>query len=164
MTRIGSYDYAGLITSYLKQDQPKAVTAGNRMSFSGIDLYSYSSLLARLDQANSVLLVDRSIAGYSVTSRRQANLLLVKAMASNFEVFQISLISSAETNLRSYWNQIDDSLLSYSRARSSRSRASHSADAKRLLEVAKQYAIYTNLDASANLAHYTAKLFELKLL
>lgn len=164
MTRMGAYDYAGLVASYLKQDRPKATTAGGRMSFSGIDLYSYSSLLARLDQANSVLLVDRSTAGYSDTSRRQAGLVITRALANNLYVFPIKLEQSDECNLRDYWSQIDDSLLYYSRARSDQGRNSYSAEAKRLLEVAKQYAIYTNLDASANLAHYTAKLFELKIL
>ncbi len=117
MIRIGQYDYNGLIKSYLAQDRPSASTAGNRMSYSGIKLYSYNSLLARMsDTLPNTLYINKHISRYSRTTSTQIHILQKEALYS-WNVFVINLETTFADNLLLYWTEVEDTIKRYNRAR-----------------------------------------------
>ena len=116
MTNIGSYDYLGLIKSYLTQDRPSAKTAQNRMAYSGVYLCSYDSVLAKLDTERKILYIDSDIAHYSNTSIKHANNLRAKAK-DNFTMFEVPIDASAEDTVTYYTNVINNAITKHTRAR-----------------------------------------------
>ena len=118
MIKIGQYDYEGLIRSFLAQDRPAAKTAADRLSYHGHKLYSYNSVLARMDHSfGQTLYINKSISTYSRTSIRQTKVLKTEAV-SNWGVFIIDLDKSIVTNLSIFWNEIELLIITrYKRAR-----------------------------------------------
>ena len=117
MQRIGSYDYHGLVRSYIAQDRPSASTAGDRMSYSGTKLYSYNSVLAIMDKLSQhILYIDRHISAYSNTSIKHT-MELLDAVPSHWKVFIIDLNLTAEENLLEYWKSIDKRITDHTRSR-----------------------------------------------
>ena len=118
---IGRYDYEGLIKAFLYRHQPSGSTAGDRMSFSGNTLYSYSSVLAELGtypkSQRTVLFIDRDIAKCSVTTAKQTNLLL---RLNSHPVQYWHINQSTEYNLLAIMERIDELLLKHKRARSNK--------------------------------------------
>ena len=116
MLKINSYDYEGLIRSYLTQDRPSAKTAQNRMSYSGVYLYSYNSVLAKLDTERKILYIDSDIVHYSNTSIKHANNLRAKAK-DNFTRFEVPIDASTEDTVTYYTNIINHAITKHTRAR-----------------------------------------------
>ena len=116
MIKIKSYDYSGLIKSYLTQNRPSAKTAQNRMSYSEIYLYSYDSVLAKLDTERKIIYIDSDIAHYSITSTKQANTLRAEAK-DNFTRFEVPIDASAEDTVTYYTNIINNAITKHARAR-----------------------------------------------
>lgn len=117
MLQIGSYDYKGLIKSYLKQDRQSASTAGDRMSYFNHKLYSYNSVLAFMDkQFAQVLFIDKHISTYSNTSRKHTKVLF-NTIPSYWKVFIIDLNLMAQENLLEYWESVDKLITDYIRSR-----------------------------------------------
>jgi len=117
---IGRYDYEGLIQAFLRQSQIAGNTAGDRMSFHGQTLYSYSSILAELrtmPNGDTVLFIDKYISNYSSTTSRHTS----KLRSINwFPTRDWSLDESYEQNLKEILDEIDDLLIKYKRARSNK--------------------------------------------
>ena len=121
MTNIGSYDYDGLCKSYLAQDRPSAKTAQNRMSYSGVYLYSYNSVLAKLDTERKILYIDSDIAHYSNTSSDHANKLRAEAK-DNFTIFELLVDATIEDTVTYYTNIINSAIIKHTRARATHSK------------------------------------------
>lgn len=117
---IGSYDYAGLIQTFLRQSQIEGSTAGDRMSFYGDRLYSYSSILAQLrtiPNGDTVLFIDKHISNYSPTTSRHTS----KLRSINwFPVRMWNLSESYEQNLTEILDEIDELLIKHKRARTNK--------------------------------------------
>lgn len=127
MKSVGQYDYKGLITSFLNQSSQKESTANDRMSYKGINLYSYNSVLATLFTTDNVLIVYYNIATYSRTSKKQAHLLRQIAKAKGFTIYVDKL---------NPWDIVLQMAITASRARS-----------KRKQRIAELYREITNLQA-----------------
>lgn len=118
MIKINSYDYEGLIRSFLAQDRLSAKTADNRLSYSGIKLFSYNSTLALIsDSKPSTLYIDKAISKYSNTTQRQTRKLLYVAAEENWTVFIIDLYLSSKNNLEQFWSEVELLITRYKRAR-----------------------------------------------
>ena len=118
MIKIGQYDYEGLIKSYLAQDRLSAKTADNRLSYSGIKLFSYNSKLAVIsDSKLSTLYIDKAISKYSNPPQRQTRKLLYIAAEQNWTAFIVNIDRSPENNLEQFWNDIELLITRYKRAR-----------------------------------------------
>lgn len=116
MISIGPYDYDNLIRSYLVQDRPSATTAGDRMSYSGNTLYSYSSKLAVIhDRSELILFIDKDLVGYSVTTSKQISRLY--KFINSWSTFVISFSQSPVDNLTEYWKDVNTLIGKYNRAR-----------------------------------------------
>ena len=107
MIRIGQYDYEGLIQSYLAQDRHSASTARDRMSYKGINLYSYSSILAQISETvPKTLYTNKSLFKCSITTTKQFYR-LQKIASHNWSIFIINLETTSADNLRIYWTDIE---------------------------------------------------------
>lgn len=118
---IGPYDYDGLLRAFLYQHESSGSTAENRMSFSGNTLYSYFSVLARLEtypkSQQTVLFIDNGISEYSVTTAKQvARMRRINSYPEQFW----DLEKSVEQNLLSIIIRINDLLIKHKRARSNK--------------------------------------------
>ena len=113
-----SYDYNKLCTDFLDQSQYSGKTAQNRMSYTATNLYSYSSLLAKLTEVDnqSILLVNSLIASYSQTSIRHYQTLL-ECTPKHIEVLLVSDINHMPSSLQTIWDYINTLLKQHSRAR-----------------------------------------------
>ena len=60
---------------------------GSNFSYDGNRLYSYTSLLAKIDRSKKIVYVNSRIAGYSNTSRKHANH-MHRAIPSNYDIFE----------------------------------------------------------------------------
>jgi len=134
---IGSYNYQGLVISYLNQNHPFASTASKRMSYDHTTLYSYGSVLAEIDTTKKILYVFRYIADYSNTSRKHAKTLY--ECASDFTIFIIENKNTvSKVNLQDYWNQIEPLVIKYKRARTRK--LIYKWEIHRIVRIAKLYA------------------------
>ena len=141
---IGSYDYKGLCKSFLAQDRNNAKTAGDRMSYFGTNLYSYSSTLARIsDTLPSILYIDKHISTYSPTSRKHANFLTLAA-DYNWNIFIIDLDLPVANNLSEYWTEVEYLITRYRRARTLKPRIKQQIHT--LIHTTKHFAKLHKLD------------------
>lgn len=119
---IGRYDYEGLIKTFLNQSEPNGSTAEGRMSFAGNTLKSYRSVLAKLKtypkSTQKVLFIDRSIAGYSVTTTKHTNLLL---RINNYPIQYWRFNNTPEQNVLYIIEYLDKLLIKHKKARSNKS-------------------------------------------
>ena len=60
---------------------------GSNFSYDGSKLYSYTSLLAKIDRSKKIVYVNSRIAGYSNSSRKHANY-MHRAIPSNYDIFE----------------------------------------------------------------------------
>lgn len=117
MIKIGSYDYKGLIKSYLAQGRPSANTADKRMSYKGLNLFSYNSLLATISITRpNTLYINKSISKCSITTIKQTNKLHKEALL-NWNIFTIDFGMSHKENLSLYWSEVELLITRYKRAR-----------------------------------------------
>ena len=117
MIKIKSYDYEGLIQSYLAQDRPSASTARNRMSYHGIKLYSYNSIIARMsDTLPNTLYINKYLYRYSKTTSKQIRKLQIEALL-NWNIFVINSDITFTDNIRIYWTDVELLIKQHKRAR-----------------------------------------------
>ena len=161
---IGQYDYKGLVQTFIEQSQSKGKTASGRMSFESNRLYSYNSLLAKLDVSNKVLLIDKDISTYSKTSKHHTRIL--SSYVQSLSIFVIDFANTPKENLISYVENIEHLIVKYNRAKLTK----HNYKQRIITQYheATAYANYTNVDKRTTEYHKLkqvfAKLFELKLL
>ena len=89
---------------------------GSNFKFIKNKLYSYNSLMARIDRNKKIILIDEHISDYSNTSRKHRSNLL-KAIPSNYSVFEWRWRDSSY--IESQYNLIIEMLHKQSRARTS---------------------------------------------
>lgn len=65
----------------------KSISRGSNFSCDGSRLYSYHSLLAKIDRSKKVVYVNSEIAGYSNSSRKHANH-MYRAIPSSYDIFE----------------------------------------------------------------------------
>ena len=65
----------------------KSISRGSNFSYDGNKLYSYHSLLAKIDRDKKIVYVNSKIAGYSNSSRKHANH-MHRAIPSFYEIFE----------------------------------------------------------------------------
>ena len=65
----------------------KSISRGSNFSCDGSRLYSYHSLLAKIDRDKKIVYVNSRIAGYSNSSRKHANH-MHRAIPSNYDIFE----------------------------------------------------------------------------
>ena len=65
----------------------KSISRGSNFSYDGHKLYSYDSLLAKIDRDKKIVYVNSRIAGYSNSSRKHANH-MHRAIPSFYEIFE----------------------------------------------------------------------------
>lgn len=160
MISIGPYDYDNLIRSYLAQDRPKAATAGDRMSYSGTALYSYSSKLAVIhNHSEQILFINKDLSSYSVTTTKQINKLY--GFIGSWSTFTVSFDKSPNDNLAEYWQDINELIGKHNRARTAKGTHRHSIHST--INKAKAYAPLFNLDPEVP-TQILQDLFKYKLL
>lgn len=142
MTKIGSYDYKGLVQSYLRQDRPTAKTAAGRLSYSGPELISYSSLIAKLDRSKNILTINSDYRHYSKTTSYQIRLLIAAAKTYSYTLFTNPLSGSLINNCKFYEFQISTAVLRYKRGR--KYQAIYKSYVFALVHEYKQYLTFTH--------------------
>ena len=65
----------------------KSISRGSNFSYDGRRLYSYDSLLAKIDRSKKIVYVNSEIAGYSNSSRKHANH-MHRAIPSSYDIFE----------------------------------------------------------------------------
>lgn len=166
MINIGSYNYQGLIESYLVQDRKYAKTAQNRMSYSGVYLHSYDSVLAKLNTERKIIYIDSDIAHYSHTSIRHANTLRTR-VRNNFIAFEIPLNAKVEDIVTHYTDIISNATTRHARARAEHSKRYWKSQ---IFNTLNELTLYLDLHLRKNskyrkvLQPIFQQLFELKLL
>ena len=65
----------------------KSISIGSNFSYDGNKLYSYDSLLAKIDRDKKIVYVNSEIADYSNSSRKHANH-MYRAIPSFYEIFE----------------------------------------------------------------------------
>lgn len=144
MIRIGQYDYKGLIESYLAQDRPSASTASDRMSYKGINLYSYSSILAQISETlPNTLYANKYLFKYSITTTKQFYK-LQKIASHNWNIFVIDLDITFADNLQIYWTEVEDVIKQHKRARTRKPQIKQ--DLHKLIRTAQHFAEWHELD------------------
>ena len=161
MIRIGQYDYNGLIKSYLAQDRPSASTASKRMSYRGIKLYSYNSILAQMsDILPNTLYINKLISRYSRTTSKQFHELQREA-SLNWNVFVIDLDITFADNLLLYWAEAELFIKHYKWARTLKPQIKQ--DLHKLIRTAQHFAELHELDPTIP-DHIMRQLFVSQLL
>ena len=112
---------------------------GSNFSYDGSKLYSYTSLLAKIDRSKKIVYVNSRIAGYSNTSRKHANH-MHRAIPSNYDIFEWDFSNNIyEERLEKILKLID----MQSRARS----RDYSLEIKKLILNTKKYSeIHTSME------------------
>lgn len=67
--------------------EEKTSAMGSNFSFEYNRLYSYYSILAKIDREKKIIYIDSDVAGYSNSSRKHANHLRI-AIPMNYSVFE----------------------------------------------------------------------------
>ena len=65
----------------------KTSAKGSNFSYDGSKLYSYTSLLAKIDREKKIIYIDSNIAGYSNSSKKHTNYLR-RAIPGNYSTFE----------------------------------------------------------------------------
>ena len=117
----------------------KSISRGSNFSCDGSKLYSYDSLLAKIDRNKKIVYVNSEIAGYSNTSRKHANH-MHRAIPSNYDIFEWDFANNIyEERLEKILKLLD----MQSRARS----RDYSLEIKKLIVNTKKYSeIHTSLE------------------
>lgn len=117
----GYYDYNGLIAEYLSQSKESSSTAKGRLSFRGHKLYSYNSLLAKLNLSNRIVYIDKHIANYSITSAKHTSRLIHQANAIKLYIYKLNLDLSNNEVLDEYIDDVYATVEKLFRARTKQS-------------------------------------------
>ena len=156
-----------VISAYLDQSFLSGMNYRDSLSFRGTYLYSYNSHLATLDIPNKVVLIDKYICRYSVTTSKHTTLLF-NQVPSDFTMYPINLSAKPEQNLIEYWKDIEERIVKFNRARTVQSKESHKYHVQEFLTEALAYAEYTSIDKRTKAWKYhaqiTKQLFQHKLL
>ena len=112
---------------------------GSNFSYDGSKLYSYNSLLAKIDRSKKIVYVNSRIAGYSNSSRKHANH-MHRAIPSNYDIFEWDFSNNIyEERLEKILKLLD----MQSRARS----RDYSLEIKKLILNTKKYSeIHTSME------------------
>lgn len=118
----------------------KSISRGSNFSYDGSKLYSYDSLLAKIDRSKKIVYVNGRIAGYSNTSRKHANHMMHRAIPSNYDIFEWDFANNIyEERLEKILKLLD----MQSRARS----RDYSLEIKKLILNTKKYSeIHTSME------------------
>ena len=109
----------------------KSISIGSNFSCDGSRLYSYHSLLAKIDRDKKIVYVNSEIAGYSNSSRKHANH-MHRAIPSNYDIFEWDFANNIyEERLDKIFKLLD----MQSRARS----RDYSLEIKKLIVNTKKY-------------------------
>ena len=109
----------------------KSISIGSNFSYDGSKLYSYDSLLAKIDRNKKIVYVNSEIAGYSNSSRKHANH-MHRAIPSNYDIFEWDFANNIyEERLDKIFKLLD----MQSRARS----RDYSLEIKKLIVNTKKY-------------------------
>ena len=112
---------------------------GSNFSYDGSKLYSYTSLLAKIDRSKKIVYVNSRIAGYSNTSRKHANH-MHRAIPSNYDIFEWDFSNNI------YEDRLDKILKLLDMQSRARSR-DYSLEIKKLILNTKKYSeIYTSIE------------------
>lgn len=117
----------------------KSISRGSNFSCDGSRLYSYHSLLAKIDRSKKIVYVNSKIAGYSNSSRKHANH-MHRAIPSNYDIFEWDFSNNIyEERLEKILKLLD----MQSRARS----RDYSLEIKKLILNTKKYSeIHTSME------------------
>jgi hypothetical protein len=112
---------------------------GSNFSYDGSKLYSYASLLAKIDRSKKIVYVNSRIAGYSNTSRKHASH-MHRAIPSSYDIFEWDFANNIyEERLEKILKLLD----MQSRARS----RDYSLEIKKLIVNTKKYSeIHTSME------------------
>lgn len=156
---------ATVVLAYLDQLILSGMNYHDSLSFRGKYFYSYNSHLATIDVPNKVLLIDKYIRKYSVTTAKQTTLFL-RQVPSNFTIYHIDLSASPEQNLLTYWESIEELIGKYNQARLHK--LTYEYTIKNKLAEALSYAAYTSIDKRTKAWKYqhniTKQLFKYQIL
>ncbi len=159
---IGSYDYEGLIKSYLNQNKKYATTASGRLWYRNKYLYSYNTKIAEILNDN-ILLVDSNATNYSITTSKQVNQL--KKLNTKYIIIDVVDLN-AKTIVN--WHFIDDLIQKYKRARVQHKLDEYAYNIKNYYNQILWQLDYFKIDKRTKQYKYKNKvykqLFELKLL
>jgi len=162
MIAIGSYDYEGLIKSYLNQDRKYAKTASGRLSYEGNILYSYNTRIAEILN-NNILLMDNNATNHSATTSKQVNKL--KSLITKHTIINVV---DLDTKITINWYLIDNLIQKYKRARSQHKLDMYANQIKGYYNQILWQLNYYEIDKRTKQYKYKYKiykqLFELKLL
>ena len=112
---------------------------GSNFSYDGSKLYSYASLLAKIDRSKKIVYVNSRIAGYSKTSRKHANH-MHRAIPSNYDIFEWDFANNI------YEERLDKILKLLDMQSRARSR-DYSLEIKKLILNTKKYSeIHTSME------------------
>lgn len=139
---IGSYDYDGLVRSFIRQDRPSAKTAEDRMSYSGTNLYSYNANIAKLDGDTILLNADYICYSHTTTKHFRA----LSTHTREHQVFTIPFNQNSERQLQYYWDKISQAITEFRRARAAWVKDSHRRKVKALYHEALAFVAYSKID------------------
>ena len=106
-----------LINLFISQHVKEASNYQESLWYSGSELYSYRSLLARIDTTKNVLLINEYIRNYSNTTAKHTSTLVGYAKRASYKILIIPLSESSEEILKFYTDTILELLNKYKRAR-----------------------------------------------
>ena len=147
-----------ILSAFIDQNLSEASNPKETLWFKGTKLYSYESLLAIIDPANNVLLIDKDIRNYSNTTQKQT-LLLNKLLPNNYTILSIPLKASPEEILMYYWNLVEGLIVKYNRA--TKHKTYYKTGIHRILQEAEQFVNYTSISRKSKEYKYRTKLVKL---
>ena len=148
-----------VISAFLNQETYEGMNYQDSMSFKGVKLYSYNSLLAEIDLPNKVLLIDSDICNYSVTTSKQTGYL--SSQARHLTIYSHPLGAKPEIVMSYYWIGVEKQIASYLRARAEHIKELHKQRIQKTLDEARSYAEYVNLDKRTKAWKYQNKITQL---
>ncbi len=153
-----------VLAAYIQQSVPSVTNPRETLWFNGTKLYSYRSLLAIIEPLDKVLFIDYNIRTYSNTTAKQTHLLISEAY--NFNIYFIPLEESPVGVLQFYWNQIEEFIKKFDRARTLKSTYKEIINSN--LDSALSYVEYMKVNKKSKeykyLTQITKELFKRKIL
>ena len=105
---------SAVIAAFVKQSLPEARNPRDSVWFKGNKLYSYDSHLATITTDN-VLFINANLIKYSVTTI--AHISALRQIADDLQIFTIPLNLHPNKVLDWYWDNIENTIAKYLRAR-----------------------------------------------
>ena len=106
-----------VVEMFFKQNISQVSNPQQSLWYNNKELYSYRSLLARIDATNKVLFIDEYIRSYSNTTAKHTALIIREASYRDCKILSIPLTDSTEQVLKFYSDKIFGLLDKYKRTR-----------------------------------------------